>query len=251
MGQAILQVAAQDQEISIAGGLISPAAASEAGNRSRQPEPPLGTDLSQFTIGGGAVLVEFTVPEPTIEHAAEAAALGIGIVIGTTGLNASDHQALERAAERVPVLVASNMSIGINILLEEVERLARKLSGYDIEIIEMHHRHKKDSPSGTALSLAKAAADGRDIDLDSQMRCGRQGIMGERSRDEIGIHAVRGGDVVGDHTIIFAGEGERIELSHRATSRIAFASGAIRAAKFIGGCKPGLYSMQDVLRIHK
>lgn len=169
-------------------------------------------------------------------------------LVGTTALDAAERAAVEAAAEVAPVLLAANMSLGINVLSELVKRAAELLPrGYDIEIIEMHHRHKKDAPSGTAMTLAEAAADGRKSNLADVACYGRHGITGERDAETIAIHSLRGGDVVGDHTVIFAADGERIELCHKASSRQCFSSGALRAMLRLVALKPGLYNMNDIL----
>ena len=167
---------------------------------------------------------------------------------GTTGLSAADFAVLEEAAARIPLLHAPNMSVGIQLLLRLVEETARALGpGFDVEITEVHHRHKKDAPSGTALRLAETVAGALGRDLAKDGRYGREGQVGARTAEEIGVLALRGGDVVGEHTVHFFGEGERIELTHRASNRGAFATGALRAARWIVGKAPGVYVMQDVL----
>ena len=178
---------------------------------------------------------------------AEAVRRGIPYVIGTTGLDESEQAAVAAAAEKIPVVQSGNYSLGVNLLVELVRRAAAALGPeYDIEIAEMHHRHKKDAPSGTALMLAKAAAEGRGRAADGFVY-GRRGDVGERPEGEIAIHALRGGSVVGDHTVMFAGELERVELVHRAQSREAFAAGALKALVWAKGRACGLYSMRDVL----
>jgi 4-hydroxy-tetrahydrodipicolinate reductase len=173
-------------------------------------------------------------------------------VIGTTGLSADERAAVEKAARDIPVVMAPNMSLGVNLLFALLEQAGRVLKekGYDVEIIERHHRRKKDSPSGTALGLGQAVARGMDLDLEKVAVHGRHGLVKEdRPATEIGFHAVRGGDFVGDHTVIFAAEGESVELSHRATSRDTFAMGALRAAAWLAGRPAGLYTMRDVLGV--
>ena len=195
-------------------------------------------------------IIDFTVPQATAAHAALAAETGTSLVIGTTGLEVQHQDAIERAAEQVAVVQAANFSVGVNLLLGLVEQAARALpEAYDIEVVEMHHRHKVDAPSGTALALGHAAAKGRDVDLDTVAQRVRDGITGERTMGDIGFATLRGGDVVGDHTVMYAGPGERVEITHKAASREIFANGAVRAALWTGMQKPGLYSMQDVLGI--
>ena len=179
---------------------------------------------------------------------AEAVRRGIPYVIGTTGLDESEQAAVAAAAESIPVVQSGNYSLGVNLLVELVRRAAAALGPeYDIEIAEMHHRHKKDAPSGTALMLAKSVAAGRGVDFDGKAIYGRHGEPGERPSGEIAIHALRGGSVVGDHTVMFAGDVERVELTHRAQSREAFAAGALRSVVWAAGRAPGMYNMRHVL----
>ena len=179
---------------------------------------------------------------------AKAAAEGIPYVIGTTGLTAEEQKAVDAAARKIPVLQSGNYSLGVNLLLELVRKAATVLGPqYDVEVVEMHHRHKKDAPSGTALMLARSAAEGRGVDLDAKAVYGRKGDIGARPAGEIAIHALRGGSVVGDHTVMFAGDLERVEITHKAQDRAAFAAGALQALKWAKGRAPGIYSMRDVL----
>jgi len=194
------------------------------------------------------VVVDFTSPSATAQHATLAAKTGTAHVVGTTGLDNDQMATIGRAAQRVPIVMASNMSLGINLLEQVIEEMARILdTDWDIEIVEMHHRHKVDSPSGTALSLGDAAAKGRGVQLRRVSKRGRDGQVGPRVKGEIGFSAIRGGDVVGDHTIIFAADGERIEVTHKASNREIFARGAVKAVLWAAGKRPGLYSMKDVL----
>ncbi len=173
-------------------------------------------------------------------------------VLGTTGLTAEELAAVDIAAREIPLCFAPNFSLGVNLLLELVRRAASVLdNSYDAEIVEMHHRHKKDAPSGTALGLAQALADGRGVKLDAVASYGRHGIVGERPAGEIGIHALRGGSVVGDHTVMFAADEERVELTHKAVSRAAFAKGALKAAQWLQERQPGRYNMRHVLGFEK
>ncbi|CAA7621266.1 4-hydroxy-tetrahydrodipicolinate reductase [Magnetospirillum sp. SS-4] len=195
-------------------------------------------------------VIDFTAPAATLAHAALAAELGRVLVVGTTGLSSDDEGRLREAAERAAIVYAPNFSIGVNLLMALTERASAILADdYDIEIVEMHHRHKVDSPSGTALGLGRAAARGREVALDSVWCKSRDGHTGARPRGEIGFATLRGGDVVGDHTVMFAAEGERVELTHKASNRAVFARGAVRAALWARGQSPGLYSMRDVLGI--
>lgn len=176
----------------------------------------------------------------------KAAAAGIAYVIGTTGLTAEEQKVVDEAAKKIPVVQSGNYSLGVNLLLELVKKAATVLGPeYDIEVTEMHHKHKKDAPSGTALMLAKAAAAGRGVQ--AKFTYGRQGDVGERPVGEIAIHALRGGSVVGDHTVMFAGDLERVEITHKAQDRAAFAAGALKSVIWAKGKRPGIYSMRDVL----
>ena len=196
-------------------------------------------------------VLDFTLPSATAAHAALAAEHGTALIIGTTALEAAQSEALATAAQSTAIVHAANMSVGVNLLLNLAKRVAAILDeDYDIEIVEMHHRHKVDAPSGTALALGKAVADGRNVDLDATARRGRDGITGARERGTIGFAALRGGDVVGDHSVVFAADGERIELTHKASSRQVFSRGAVRAARWASGKPPGLYSMIDVLGLN-
>lgn len=197
------------------------------------------------------VVIDFTSHFGTAGNAPRCAEWGTAMVVGTTGLSEDEVSILHEAAASIPIVWAPNMSLGINLLFSLVEQAAAALrgKGYDIEIVERHHRLKKDAPSGTALGLAQAAAAGYDWDLEKTRKDGRSGHEGERPEAEIGIHAVRAGDIVGDHTVLFAAEGECVELSHRATTRDTFAVGALRAASWVVGKEPGVYSMKDVLGI--
>lgn len=208
---------------------------------------PIGDDPGAL-FACSDVVIDFTSPQATVRHARLAASHGVALVVGTTGLGPADFEVLKSAAQSVPVVQAANMSVGVNLLLGLTRQVASILADvYDVEIVEMHHRHKVDAPSGTALALGRAAADGRGLDLDAVSQRVRDGIIGARRQGDIGFAALRGGDVVGEHTVIFAGDGERIELSHKATSRAVFALGAIRAALWTVGQPPGLYSMRQVL----
>ena len=194
------------------------------------------------------VIVDFTAPDAAAAHAAAAARRGKPLVIGTTGLEKRHESAIEDAAGKVAIVRSANMSLGVNVLLGLVRQVAARLGDeYDIEILEMHHRHKVDAPSGTALALGRAAAEGRGVDLAARSQRVRDGITGPRKKGDIGFASLRGGDVAGDHVVIFAGDGERVELTHRAASRQIFARGAVRAACWCVGRKPGLYGMADVL----
>ena len=193
-------------------------------------------------------VVHFTAPAATVAHAKLAAETKTALIPGTTGLDASQQSEIEQAAASVPIVQAANYSVGVNVLQVLIQQAARMMGDdFDIEVLEMHHRHKVDAPSGTALALGQAAADGRGVDLDKVSQRVRDGFTGERTRGDIGFATLRGGMVVGDHTVMFASDDERIELTHKASDRGLFAKGAIRAALWTEGKAPGLYSMRDVL----
>lgn len=212
---------------------------------------PLGVTVVDDTSAAAAasdVLVDFTVPAAAAGHAAAAAESGAALVIGTTGLEPEQTAALEAAASSVPIVYAPNMSLGVNLLFAITERVAAALADdWDIEIVEMHHKFKADAPSGTALGFGRAAARGRGVDLNTVADRGRDGVGRGRKTGDIGFAVLRGGDVAGEHTVVFATESERVELTHKAGSRAIFARGAVRAARWAAGREPGLYDMADVL----
>ena len=196
----------------------------------------------------GDVLIEFTHPEPALTHLKAVADAGKAMVLGTTGFSPGQLSEVRALGARTRLVFAPNMSVGVNLMFKVVADIARVLSsGYDVEIVEAHHRLKKDAPSGTALKLAQVIAQALDRDLEKVGVYERRGIIGERTKDEIGVQTVRAGDIVGEHTVLFGGLGERLEIIHRAHSRDNFARGAVRAAQWIMGQPPGLYDMQDVL----
>jgi 4-hydroxy-tetrahydrodipicolinate reductase len=204
-------------------------------------------DISPL-LDGRVIVIEFSTPEATLEHARAAARKKIPMVIGTTGSNQEQLAEMKKLSRRAPILLSANMSLGVNLLINLVGTVARTLGDdYDVEIIEAHHRFKKDAPSGTALSLGRTIAEALGRDLESVGINGRKGIVSERTKKEIALLSVRAGDIVGDHTILFGGIGERIELVHRAHSRETFAYGALRAAQWLVTQKPGLYGMHHVL----
>jgi 4-hydroxy-tetrahydrodipicolinate reductase len=212
---------------------------------------PLGVAVTHdagAAMGAADVWIDFTAPEAATHAAQLGQSHGIAMVIGTTGLSDAQRATIERAAEKIPVVLSSNMSVGVNLLCKLVVDAARALGpAFDVEIVELHHRSKKDAPSGTALMLAQALAGAMGRTLKTDAVYGRQGQIGPRGDHELGVLAVRGGDVIGEHTTYFLGQGERIELVHRATSRETFARGAVRAALWTAGRPAGLYDMQDVL----
>lgn len=204
-------------------------------------------DAAELFAAADAV-IDFTSPDSTVRHAALAAQSNTVLVIGTTGLNPEQRAAVTLSASHTPIVYAPNMSVGVNMLLALVEQVARTLDDeFDIDIVEMHHRNKVDAPSGTALGLGYAAAEGRGVRLEDVWQKTRDGHTGVRPRGEIGFATLRGGDVIGDHTVVFAGDGERIEITHKASGRQIYAKGAVRAARWAREKSPGLYSMRDVL----
>jgi 4-hydroxy-tetrahydrodipicolinate reductase len=253
MGRAVMAELLARDDLRLAGGV------EQAGH------PALGQDLGQLSggepvglsasadagalIAAANVVIEFSSPAATVAHAGLAAAHGTGHVIGTTGLSQAEEQALRAAARQTAILRAANMSLGINLLLGLAEQVARALGpdAFDVEILEMHHKHKVDAPSGTALALGAAVARGRSVELAALADRGRDGLTGARRPGAIGFAALRGGDVVGDHAVIFAGAGERLELIHRASDRRIYARGAVRAAEWLHDRPPGLYGMAEVL----
>nr|WP_294839092.1 4-hydroxy-tetrahydrodipicolinate reductase [uncultured Methylotenera sp.] len=199
-------------------------------------------------LKGADVLVDFTRPEASMTYLAACQKHKVKMIIGTTGFSVEEKQAIEAAARQIAIVFAPNMSVGVTLLINLVEQAARVLNeGYDIEVVEMHHRHKVDAPSGTALRLGEAAAHGLGQDLKDCAVYAREGVTGEREAGKIGFATMRGGDVVGDHTVVLAGIGERVELTHKASSRATFALGALRAAKYLAAKESGLYDMRDVL----
>jgi 4-hydroxy-tetrahydrodipicolinate reductase len=229
----------------------------------RDDSPLLGQDCAQFlgrecgvrvgsdlaALGGADVLIDFTTPQATLAHVAACERAGVRMVIGTTGLAGDAHEALARASARIAIVAAPNMSVGVNLLARIVEN-AVALAGedFDVEVVEAHHRYKTDAPSGTALQLGAAAARARGVELAQVGVYERFGQTGPRPPGSIGFATIRGGDIIGDHTVLLAGNGERIELTHRSSSRATYAQGALRAARFACTRERGLFDMQDVLR---
>lgn len=256
MGRMLVKAVSETPGAELAGG-------SEAPHSDAVGEDPAilaGLPASGLKITGDArelfnvsdAVVDFTVPAATVQHAQLAAETGTALVPGTTGLSQDDQAKIEAAAKRVAIVQAANYSVGVNVLLGLAEQTAAMLGPeFDIEILEMHHRHKVDAPSGTALALGHAAAKGRGVELDKVSDRVRDGHTGERTVGNIGFATLRGGMVVGDHSVIFASDDERIEITHRAADRGLFAKGAIRAALWAADKAPGLYSMRDVLGLNK
>lgn len=251
MGRLLAEGVAAQDDLRLAGALDVPGA------------PAVGTDALAFAgrtsgvtvstdpavaLADADVLIDFTRPEGTMAHLAACRARGVRLVIGTTGFDDAQKAAIRAAAADIGIVMAPNMSVGVNVVLELVERAARLLSqGYDIEIVEAHHRHKVDAPSGTALALGERVASALGRSLKDCAVYGREGVTGERDPSTIGFATIRGGDIVGDHTVLFAGTGERIEVSHRSSSRATYVAGSLRAARFLATRGPGLYDMRDVL----
>lgn len=240
MGQAIAEVATQ-AGVAVAGGV------DRAGVSAKVAGQPVGTDVAALASQCD-VMIDFSAPVVLAAHLEAAKAANRAIVIGTTGLEAEHHALIDAAAAHIPILQTGNTSLGVTLLAAVVRDVASRLGDdWDIEIIEMHHRHKVDAPSGTALLLGEAAAKGREVALADVADRGRDGITGMRQPGHIGFAALRGGSVAGDHQVIFATDGERIEIGHRAESRVIFAKGAIKAAQWLHGKPAGRYRMEDVL----
>jgi 4-hydroxy-tetrahydrodipicolinate reductase len=254
MGGAVVRAAQQFSDVRIVAAVDKPGGArlgNDAGVVSGTDH--LGTvvtDKIDTALKPNTVIVDFTNPEASLGFLRSAARKRTPIVIATTGFNPKQHAEIKRLARRTPTLLSANTSLGVNVLVCLLGKAAKMLGGdYDVEIVEAHHRFKKDAPSGTALALGRAVADALHRDLDKVAVNGRKGIVGERNKKEIALLSVRAGDIVGEHTVIFGGIGERLEFIHRAHSRDTFAHGAIRAAQWLVRKKPGLYSMQDMLEL--
>ena len=252
MGRALVRAIAETEGAVVVGALETPTSewlGQDSGTLAGLPANGIKLSGDLWTMSKEADgILDFTVPAATIANVAIAAERGIVHVIGTTGLSASDHAVIKSVTKQAIVVQAGNMSLGVNLLAALVKRVAQALGdGFDIEILEMHHKAKIDAPSGTAFMLGEAAAAGRGIVLDEHSARGRDGITGARKTGDIGFASLRGGTVTGDHTVIFAGPYERIEISHKAEDRMIFAHGALKAAMWAHRQKPGLYSMADVL----
>ncbi len=251
MGQALLEGVFADEGLQLHGAIDradSPRIGHDAGEQfGRATGVKISADVGS-ALAGADVLIDFTRPEASMEYLAACERAGVKLVLVTTGFSAELKAQIAATAQKIAVVFAPNMSVGVTLLIDLVQAAARVLAeGYDVEIIEAHHRHKVDAPSGTALRLGEAAASALGRDLQSCAVYGREGVTGERDAGTIGFATVRGGDVVGDHTVLFAGIGERVELTHKASSRATFALGALRAAWFLADRQTGLYDMQDVL----
>jgi 4-hydroxy-tetrahydrodipicolinate reductase len=254
MGRLILGLAREDARFRVAGAVEAPGHASvgrDAGELAGGT--PLGVRVAaqlEPIVRPEHVVLDFTAPAATLAHVRIAAERGAGLVVGTTGFDAAEERELRAAAARTRSVVASNMSVGVTVLTELVSAAARLLDpSFEVEIVELHHHAKKDAPSGTALALGRAAATARGLDFGAAAVRARDGLVGARREDEIGIVGLRAGDAIGDHTVIFGGLGERIELIHRAQSRECLARGALQAAAWVAGRPVGVYSMRDVLAL--
>jgi 4-hydroxy-tetrahydrodipicolinate reductase len=253
MGRMLVEAIAAAPDAVLAGALDvagSPSVGSDAGAFSGQlTGVAIQSDLARG-LDGCDFLIDFTRPEGTLKHLDYCAQHGIKVIIGTTGFDDAGKAAIKAAAEKTAVVFAPNMSVGVNVTLKLLELAAKSMAeGFDIEIIEAHHRHKVDAPSGTALKMGEVIADALGRDLKQCAVYGREGVTGERDPSTIGFATIRGGDIVGDHTVLFAGTGERIEISHKSSSRVTYAHGALRAARFLAGKSSGLFDMQDVLAL--
>jgi len=253
MGQMLIDAVRAADDCTLGGALDiagSPSLGLDAGAFSGQATGVLITSDVRAALQSSQVLIDFTRPEGTMAHLQVCRALGVAAVIGTTGFTEAQKAEIAEIAKSIPVMMAPNMSVGVNVTLKLLEMAAKALStGYDIEIIEAHHRHKVDAPSGTALKMGEVIASALGRDLKDCAVYAREGVTGERDPSSIGFATIRGGDIVGDHTVLFAGTGERIEISHKSSSRATYAQGSLRAVRFLAGRAPGLYDMFDVLNL--
>ncbi|ODU68389.1 MAG: 4-hydroxy-tetrahydrodipicolinate reductase [Lautropia sp. SCN 66-9] len=251
MGRMLIEAVLDAGDAELSGAVdvaASPALGRDAGDALGRRTGVAITDDVAGALRNSRFLIDFTRPEGTLAHLRACTAAGVGMVIGTTGFDADGKRAIEQAAETIPIVFAPNMSVGVNVTFKLLEVAAKILNtGYDIEIIEAHHRHKVDAPSGTALKMGEVVAQALGRDLNDVAVYERHGFTGERDPSTIGFATIRGGDIVGDHTVLFAGTGERIEITHRSASRVSYAHGALRACRFLADKKAGLYDMQAVL----
>lgn len=251
MGRALIEAVLSAPDLALVAALDRPGSPFLGRDAGEFAGSPCGVEIGddvEAAVRRAAVLIDFTRPEGTLAHLAACRRHGVRMVIGTTGFSAEQKQAIVDASRDIGIVFAPNMSVGVNVVLRLLALAARVLGeGYDVEIVEAHHRHKVDAPSGTALAMGEVVARALGRDLESCAVYGRQGTTGERLTKTIGFATVRGGDIVGEHTVMFAGLGERIEIAHKATSRATFAGGALRAARFVAARTSGLYDMQDVL----
>ena len=251
MGRVLIETVSRAPDARLAAALEqsgNPYVGKDAGELFEEARGVSISDDIEHALSGCDVLIDFTRPDGTVRHLAVCRTLGVKLVIGTTGFDDSQKQAIAEAAREVPIAMAPNFSVGVNAAFRLIEVAAKALGdGYDIEIVEAHHRHKVDAPSGTALRMGEIVAGALNRDLKTCAVYDRHGDTGERNSQTIGFSSVRGGDIVGDHTVMFLGTGERVEITHRAASRDTYAQGALRSARFLLGKKSGLYDMQDVL----
>ncbi|NMG46678.1 4-hydroxy-tetrahydrodipicolinate reductase [Azoarcus communis] len=251
MGRMLIEAALKDEGIVLAAAFDRPGSAfigRDAGEMAGVASGVSIVDDAATALAAADCLIDFTRPEGTLHHLALARELGKAAVIGTTGFDAAGKAAVTAAAADIPVVFAPNMAVGVNAVFRLLEVAARILDqGYDVEVIEAHHRFKVDAPSGTALRMGEVVAEALGRDLEACAIYGREGVTGERAAETIGFSTIRGGDVVGDHTVLFAGIGERIEITHKSGSRMPYALGSLRAARFLAGRRSGLFDMQDVL----
>ena len=251
MGKMLIDAALADQDIALAAAFDrqgSPAAGRDVAESSGAESGIIVGDDPGQAIAAADCLIDFTRPEATLAVLPHAVRLGKSVVIGTTGFDDAGKAAIADAARHVPIVFAPNMAVGVNAVFRLLELAARILGeGYDVEVIEAHHRHKVDAPSGTALRMGEVVAKALGRDFKENAVFAREGVVGERDANAIGFSAIRGGDIVGDHTVLFAGIGERIEITHKSASRMPYALGSLRAAKFVAGQTAGLFDMQDVL----
>ena len=251
MGHMLIEAVRAADDCVLAGALdmaSSPAMGQDAGAYAGQTTGVLITADLRQGLKGCSVLIDFTRPEGTLAHLQVCRELGVAVVIGTTGFTDAQKQEIAAIAHDIPIMMAPNMSVGVNVTLKLLEMAAKVLNtGYDIEIVEAHHRHKVDAPSGTALKMGEVIAGALGRDLKDCAVYAREGVTGERDPSSIGFATIRGGDIVGDHTVLFAGTGERIEISHKSSSRATYAQGSLRAVRFLAGKQSGLYDMFDVL----
>jgi len=253
MGRMLIEAIAAADDLQVTGALDvagSPAVGADAtAFLGRSSGTPITADL-RTGLANAQVLIDFTRPEGTLAHLAVCRELGVKGVIGTTGFSDAQKAQIAEHAQHIAIVMAPNMSVGVNVVMKLLDVAARALNeGYDIEIVEAHHRHKVDAPSGTALQMGEVVASALGRDLKDCAVYGREGVTGERDPSTIGFATVRGGDIVGDHTVMFAGIGERIEITHRSSSRVTYAQGALRAARFLASRENGLFDMNDVLGI--
>ena len=253
MGQMLIEAIRHSSDCVLSGALdvaSSPAIGQDAAALSGHASGVLIQSDLHAGLEGADVLIDFTRPEGTMAHLAVCRALGVKLVIGTTGFSDAQKADIALAAQDIAIVMAPNMSVGVNVTLKLLEMAAKALStGYDIEIIEAHHRHKVDAPSGTALKMGEVMASALGRDLKDCAVYAREGVTGERDPSSIGFATIRGGDIVGDHTVLFAGTGERIEISHKSSSRTTYAQGSLRAARFLATQPSGLFDMFDVLKL--